>query len=69
MAMAVHALDALSIAYKLLGLKVSWVKTKIQNFVALFDVDKDLPPPVAVHGDHVSFCDSFMYIGSAIGSG
>ena len=45
------------------------IKTKIHKFVAFFDENIDLPPPVAVKGELVSFVDSFVYIGSAIGSG
>ena len=38
-------LDTLSIESKPLGLKVSWIKTKIQKFVAFLDENIDLPPP------------------------
>ena len=44
----VAALDTLSIESKSLGLKVSWIKTKIQRIVAFFDENIDLPPPAAV---------------------
>ena len=55
---------------KAVGLKIPWIKTKIQKFVALFSEIIDLPPPLAVHGEyHVSFIDSFVYLGIAIGSG
>ena len=65
----VHTLDTLSLESEPLGLKVSWTKTKIQEFVALLDGNIDLPPPVTVQGEHVHFVDSFVYLGSAIGSG
>ena len=52
-----------------LGLKVSWIKTKIQRFVGFFDENINLPPPVVVQGEPVSFVDNFVYLGSAIGSG
>ena len=48
---------------------VSWIKTKIQKFVAFSDENIDLPPPVAEQGEPVSFVDNFVYLGSAIGIG
>ena len=51
-----------------LGLKVSWIKTKIQKFVVIFDRNVDLPPPVAVQGEYVSLVNIFGFLGSAIGS-
>ena len=56
----VAALDTLSIESMPLGLKVSWIKAKIQKFVVFFDENINLPPPVVTY---------FMYLGSAIGSG
>ena len=64
----VTALDTLSIESRPLGLKVSWIKTKIQKFVGFFDENINLPPPVVVQGEHVSFVENFVYLGSAIGS-
>ena len=63
------ALDTLSIESRPLGLKVSWIKTKIQKLVAFFDENINLPPPVVVLRGPVSFVDNFVYLGSAIGSG
>ena len=63
------SLDTLSTESKPLGLKVSWIKTKIQKFVSFFDANINLPPPVVVQGEPVSFVDNFVYLGSAIGSG
>ena len=63
------ALDTLSMESEPLGLKVSWIKTKIQKFVGFFDENINLPPPVVVQGEPVSFVDNFVYLGSAIGSG
>ena len=65
----VTALDTLSIESRPLGLKVSWIKTKIQKFVGFFVENNNLPPPVVVQGEPVSFVDNFVYLGSAIGSG
>ena len=65
----VTALDTLSIESRPLGLKVSWIKTKIQKFVGFFVENNNLLPPVAVQGEPVSFVDNFVYLGSAIGSG
>ena len=46
-----------------------WIGVKTQEFDALFDGTFDLPPPVIVQGKHVSFIDSFVYLGNFIGSG
>ena len=62
-------LDTLSTESKPLGLKVYWLKTKIQKFVAFFIENIDLPPPVVVLGEPFSIVDNFVYLGSAIGSG
>ena len=56
----VHALDTLSAESGSLGLKLSWMKTKIQKFVASFDEKIHLLPPVGVQGEHVSFVDNFV---------
>ena len=58
-----HALDTLSTEFEPFGLKISWTKTRIQKLVAFFDNKIDLTPPVAVQGEHVSFVDSFFYLG------
>ena len=65
----VATLDTLSIESRSLGLKVSWINTKIQKFVNFFDENINLPSPVAVQGELVFFVESFEYLGSAIGSG
>ena len=65
----VATLDTLSMESEPLGLKVSWIKTKIQKFVGFFDENINLLPPVVVQGALVSFADKFVYPGSAIGSG
>ena len=64
-----RALDTLSTESEPLGLKISWIKPKIQKFVAFFDESIDLPPPVAVDGELISFVNNFVYLGSAIGCG
>ena len=38
-----HALDTLIMESEPLGLKVSWIKTKIQKFIAFFEENIDLP--------------------------
>ena len=38
-----HALDTLNTESGPIGLKVSWIKTKIQKVIAFFDENKDLP--------------------------
>ena len=60
-ALEVHvgALDTLSTESEPFGLKVSLMKIKIQKFVAFFDENIDLPPPVAVQGELASFVDNF----------
>ena len=60
------ALDALSTESETLSLKVSWIKAKIQRFIALFDGNIDLPPPAAVQGERVSYVDNFVYLGSGV---
>ena len=51
------------------NVNVSWIKNKIQKFVGFFDENINLPPPVVVQGEPVSFVNNFVYLGSAIGSG
>ena len=46
----------------------SWIKIQIQKFVALFGGNIYHPPQVAGQGKHVSFVDTFVYLGIAIGS-
>ena len=41
----------------------------MKKFTAFFDENSNLPPPVVVQGEPVSFVDNFVYLGSAIGSG
>ena len=65
----VAALDTLSMESEPLGLKVSWIKTKILKFIAFFDENINLPPPVVMLEELVSFVDNFEYLGSVIGSG
>merc|ERR1712030_50969 len=65
----VAAQDTLSLESEPLGLKVSWIKTKIQKFVGFFVENINLPPPVVVQGEPVSFVDNFVYLEGAIGSG
>ena len=60
----VLSLDALSRVAEPLGLKVSWVKTKIQAFGDLLDGVKS----VAVGGENVEVVDKFTYLGSVIQS-
>ena len=42
----IFTLDKLSTESELLGLQIFLIKTKIQKFVALFDKNRFLPPPV-----------------------
>ena len=67
MEVLVDALDTLSTESELLDLKVSWIKTKIQRFVAFLDENIDLLPPAAVQGERISFVDKFLCLRSAIG--
>ena len=64
----VQALDILSTESKPLGLKFSWIKTKIREFIAFFDENIDPSPPVTVQGKLVSFFDCFVYLGSGVRS-
>ena len=62
-------LETLSTDSEPFGLKVSWIKNKIQKFITFFEENIDLPPTVAVKGEPVFFFDKFVYLGSAIVSG
>ena len=65
-----YALDKLIMGSKYLGLKFSWIKTRIiQKSFVLFDGIIILPPPVTMEGEHVFFVDSFVYLGGVLGSG
>ena len=62
----VLALEALHEEAKPLGLKVSWIKTKIQVFGNLLD---EAARSVRVCGENVEILDSFTYLGSEVHSG
>ena len=49
------ALEILGTESKLLGLKVSWINTKILVFVFLFNGNIDFPPSVTVQGENGCF--------------
>ena len=51
-----------------LELEVTLFKTRIQEFIAIFDGKIDIPPSETVQGELVCFADSFHYLASAIGS-
>ena len=64
-----HTLETLSLESESLGIKVSWIKAKIQNFTSLFDGNVYFLPPVTVTGEHASSVYSFVYLGSAFVAG
>ena len=63
MDMIVGVLETLSEEAEPLGLRVSWIKTKIQAFGDALDVAME---SVSVNGERVEIVDSFTYLGSVI---
>ena len=61
MEILVPALDKLSMESEFYVLEVSWIKTKIQEFVALFEGDVGPPPPVTVEEEYVCFLLTALY--------
>ena len=61
----IGALDAFHNTAGPLGLKISWIKTKIQAFGGLLD---DAVQSVQVHGENVEVVDRFTYLGSVVHS-
>ncbi|KAG0714334.1 putative uncharacterized transposon-derived protein F52C9.6 [Chionoecetes opilio] len=59
----VMALDALQEEAKPLGLKVSWLKTKVQVFGGLLD---ETVQSVHACGEDIEILESFTYLGSAV---
>ena len=61
----VDALESLDRETKPLGLQISWIKTKIQEFGDILD---DAMHQVAVCGENVDFVDKFTYLGGVVHS-
>ena len=59
------ALDSLSEEAEPLGLRVSWIKTKVQAFGDILDATVESIP---VNGENVEVTQTFTYLGSVIHS-
>ena len=58
-----EALDSLSVEAEPLGLRVSWIKTKVKAFVDILDATVESIP---VNGENVEVTQTFTYLGSVI---
>ena len=58
-----EALEGLSEEAEVLGLRVSWIKTKIQEFGDILDAAIE---SLSVEGQSVEFVESFTYLGSVV---
>ena len=59
----VRALEVLSEEAEPLGLRVSWLKTKLQSFD---DSTEEAIEPVCIAGENVGFAERFSYLGSDV---